>query len=545
MEKKHESHEHKDNEHKNHEHKGHEHKSHEHKAHTKHHTKKKDFSKWTIVLSIIAIIVIALLIINIGKILPSGDQNANVLAKVNGEDIYVDELDSELKKLPEYYQQVMDPLTLKKNVLEQLVMKKLLLQEADKLKLKVSQEEIDKEVEATYTKFGLTKGDFLVKLEEQGTNYEEFVVDFKEQLLLNKLIESALLKGEPDEKDLQAHYDENKDTLVSAMASHILVCYTGTTSCQEERTEEEALAIVDEILGKIENGDDFAELAKEYSDGPSGPLGGSLGWFNKGAMVPEFELATFELNKGETSEGVKTDFGYHVIFLEDKKESFEELKEDISAEIKNTELQANIGTYLDSLKDQSEIEYVTPLELLEPVEDATDDTVAVEGITTFLKGDDEICRDEDGKPLVFMFSTTWCPHCQWAEKPFNTVAKEYQDKGLITAYHWEIDINDDTLTEEEESSIPEEHMAIMKKFNPQGSIPTFVFGCKYYRIGAGHEQANDKEAEAAEHRLVIEELLSGEVTSDEAMEVVVEEVTVEPAEETTEANTEETAESEE
>ncbi len=128
-------------------------------------------------------------------------------------------------------------------------------------------------------------------------------------------------------------------------------------------------------------------------------------------------------------------------------------------------------------------------------------------LLTFIDSGEEICY-EDGKPAIFLFSTTWCPHCSWVSDTFESVAKEYMDAGKIVAYHYEIDINDDTLTEEAEGTIPPEHMAIYSKFNPRGSIPTFVFGCKYYRVGNGYEAAQDIAAEEAEFRAAIEDLLA-------------------------------------
>lgn len=88
-------------------------------------------------------------------------------------------------------------------------------------------------------------------------------------------------------------------------ASHILV-----------KTEEEAL----KLKSDIENGKDFAMLAKEVSLCPSGQNGGDLGYFTKGQMVKEFENAAFSMNKGEISDPVKTQFGYHLIYLTDKQD---------------------------------------------------------------------------------------------------------------------------------------------------------------------------------------------------------------------------------
>jgi thiol-disulfide isomerase/thioredoxin len=123
---------------------------------------------------------------------------------------------------------------------------------------------------------------------------------------------------------------------------------------------------------------------------------------------------------------------------------------------------------------------------------------------TFTQYDTERC-EEDGKPMVFLFSTTWCPHCQWISDTFDSWAKDNSDK--ISAYHWEVDINDDTLTEEEESEIPSEHQEIFEKFNPNGSIPTFVFGCEYARVGNGYEAEDDLDKERESFNAVVDKLI--------------------------------------
>ena len=86
----------------------------------------------------------------------------------------------------------------------------------------------------------------------------------------------------------------------------------------ENRTEEEALEIIEEIKSRV-SVENFAELAKTDSEGPSGPSGGDLGWFGKGVMVPEFEAAAFALEVGVVSDPVKSPFGYHLILVEDQR----------------------------------------------------------------------------------------------------------------------------------------------------------------------------------------------------------------------------------
>lgn len=138
---------------------------------------------------------------------------------------------------------------------------------------------------------------------------------------------------------------------------------------------------------------------------------------------------------------------------------------------------------------------------------ATATAVPASSITTFQTTNGTVCK-EGGKPVIRLFSTTWCPHCNWIQSTFDSVVSEYVSAGKIAAYHWELDTGDNTLTSATETSVPQSEMQVYQTFNPRGSIPTFVFGCKYYRVGNGHERENNLTAEEAEFRAVIETLLA-------------------------------------
>jgi len=96
-------------------------------------------------------------------------------------------------------------------------------------------------------------------------------------------------------------------------ASHILLMYAGSSRSDATRTKDEAEAQIKDLKAQLDDGADFAELAGEHSDCPSGADGGSLGSFGKGQMVKEFQDAAFALDEGGVSDVVETDFGYHLI----------------------------------------------------------------------------------------------------------------------------------------------------------------------------------------------------------------------------------------
>ncbi|AXI40661.1 peptidylprolyl isomerase [Sulfitobacter sp. SK011] len=148
-----------------------------------------------------------------------------------------------------------------------------------------------------------------------------------------EVIESVMSQPITEEA-IQAAYDEqyaDADLGEEFNASHILV-----------ETEEEAKAIVEELSG----GADFAELAKEKSTGPSGPSGGSLGWFGAGMMVPEFETAVAGMEAGSVSDPVKTQFGWHVIKLNEKRITeapmLDSVREELDLQVRQTLVQAEI-----------------------------------------------------------------------------------------------------------------------------------------------------------------------------------------------------------
>ena len=101
--------------------------------------------------------------------------------------------------------------------------------------------------------------------------------------------------------------------MAQVRASHILLMYAGSARSTASRSKDEARQQIVELETQIKGGADFASLAKEHSDCPSGKQGGDLGSFGPGQMVKPFEEAAYSLDVGATSGVVETDFGYHLI----------------------------------------------------------------------------------------------------------------------------------------------------------------------------------------------------------------------------------------
>lgn len=162
---------------------------------------------------------------------------------------------------------------------------------------------------------------------DQEDEFKQEMEAVKKNVLRQYAVKSLLKDVSVKEEEVRQFHNEHQDEFKappSVKASHILV-----------DTKEKAA----EILSEIEAGLSFAEAANKYSSCPSSAKGGDLGYFTEGQMVPEFQKAAFDLQVGETSAPVKTQFGYHLIKVVDKKESanrtFEEVKNELTKQLVN------------------------------------------------------------------------------------------------------------------------------------------------------------------------------------------------------------------
>ncbi len=237
-----------------------------------------------------------------------------LLAEVNGKKIYEDDVYHVLASIEDKQRfnskEGFDILT------DELVNQELILQDAKENKF--DQEE-----------------EFIERLEE-----------VKNDMLKNYAMHKIFNEVTINDDEVLDYYNKNKDTLFSPTtytASHILL---------EDENE------ANKILEEIKNGLDFAEAAKKYSIDPSKDNGGSLGTFPKGVMVAEFQEGLDKLSIGEVSEPVKSQFGYHLIKLDDKKvneQNFEDIKDNIRSTYEMIKRQEKYLELVNELYKKSEV----------------------------------------------------------------------------------------------------------------------------------------------------------------------------------------------
>jgi peptidyl-prolyl cis-trans isomerase C len=182
--------------------------------------------------------------------------------------------------------------------------------------------------------------------------------------MLQEVYTKVVLDAVVSEDQIREIYDRSGTEL---NARHILVQFKGTSRSRSERTRAEALAIMGQISGRLAKGESFEDLAGEFTEDPSGKEnGGDLGWFGWGKMVGPFQETAFKLKPGEISDVVETDFGFHIIKLEAKRDvergDFESeknaLKQQASRE-KSAELGQKANQFLEEQKKAAGFEVLT------------------------------------------------------------------------------------------------------------------------------------------------------------------------------------------
>lgn len=307
-----------------------------------------NFNKKAFKLSLIFVLVIVIL---------TGCQSTpkDAVAKVNGDTISKTEFNNAFKMVKKGYENQLGPdimsqeaekgktveELIKENILEALIMEKIELKEAEKNKMTATDEEVNELIKQYKEELG-GEEEYKKFLENNGVDENYFKEMVRKDMIIEKYREDYINKTEVTEEEAKKFFEENKDAYEVVKASHILV-----------ETEEEAK----NILGKIEKGEDFKALAKEKSkDEGSAKEGGDLGYFTKDKMVPEFSKVAFSLKPGEVSEIVKSQYGYHIIKVEDKIDNYDRANDEFKTEIIQGVKATRLQDHLEKMRDEAKVD---------------------------------------------------------------------------------------------------------------------------------------------------------------------------------------------
>ncbi len=283
-------------------------------------------------------------------------------AIVNGQELSCEAVQFELDRLVRFYMShgmTIDEVKknlpkLEEKALDQAIGAKLLLDESARLDVPVSGADIDAEVAKVVQQVG-GEENYKKALAAQNISEEQFRKELEKGVKVNKLVEQACASvADPTEDEVAAFYEAHKDEYVEpeqVLCQHILV----------KGSDDAALDKIKAIRARIVAGADFAEEAKKHSDCPSGQQGGSLGWFGRGMMVPEFDKAAFEMKKGEVSGVISTQFGYHIIYKAGHKGGGKQTLVDVHDQIRDLLRHEARGRAMDAyvaqLREKATIEY--------------------------------------------------------------------------------------------------------------------------------------------------------------------------------------------
>jgi len=299
------------------------------------------------------------------KTVKDSDKDAKV-AVVNGTVITRSALDRDLLVILKRFKSSGRELqesqlpAIKQEVLENLINRTLLSQESVKQGIKIDDTLIKKQLADMKKRYD-NPADFEKNLKEANLTEKDLKEQIRLGLAIQQLIDQKFVqKMTITDQEAKTYYDANLQRFSQpeqVKASHILI--KAEQDADKAKTLE-AKEKIEMIQKRVKKGDDFAALAKEFSEGPSAPKGGDLGYFGPGRMVKPFETAAFKMEPGEVSDIVKTRFGYHLIKVMDKKPAkqvtFEEVQDKLQQFLKQQKVQKEVEAYIKQLKESAKIE---------------------------------------------------------------------------------------------------------------------------------------------------------------------------------------------
>ena len=247
-------------------------------------------------------------------------------------------------------------------LLNDLIDRQLLLDAASKEE--ITSEDVEAEIKKFKSQFP-DEAIFDTQMKQAGMSNEKLQNDVREELKIRRWMESQVKTSDVTDADAKSFYESNLKEFEqpeTVKASHILFMVDADAAPEVVKEKQEA---AQKAAARAKGGEDFTTLAKELSEEPGAKeSGGDLGFFPKDRMVPEFANAAFAANLNDISEPVKTQFGWHVIKVTDKKAAgtvpFDEVNNQITSYLKSTRQREAVQKVMKDLKDSAKIQTFLP-----------------------------------------------------------------------------------------------------------------------------------------------------------------------------------------
>jgi len=319
----------------------------------------------------ILLALVAVAAIGIAQESPAPGANVNpAVLKVNDDLVYAAEISMVMQNIAGQMggrDKVPDQQELVQMATQRVVEQKLLSQEAGRNGIQPNEPRVAQMIQAIEQQAGGREA-LDASLAQMGSNHEQVMEMIREMDLVRSLIEQKISPSiQVSDEEVASFYAENQEMFKNDAQIHARHIITAATEDADAATVAAAAAKAEKARERAIAGEDFAELAREMSEGPSAPKGGDLGFFTRDQMVPAFADTAFALEPGQISEVVRSPFGFHVIKVEEKRPAgtlpLDEVSDDLQAMLVQQKIGQEVGKMVEALVDKGTI---TPLAAPQP-----------------------------------------------------------------------------------------------------------------------------------------------------------------------------------
>ncbi len=291
-----------------------------------------------------------------------------IVAVVNDGIITLSELNTALQqvmerieKIPEEARRNEVAAQARKAVMNQLIDRSLLEQEASKLKITVTEDDVDKALESLLADRGLTYEKLQETLAAEGAALAEYRDEIRRDLMRRKLVERTVKsKVSVTDEEVGAYYAKHRGDYEGKEAVRIQQILIVKPRGATDRTIQQAKREAEAVLKKLKAGESFDLLVGMHSQGPAAKAGGDLGFMEKGMMFPAVDEAAFRMKTGEISDVIESPIGFHIIRIVDRRgagiKPIEEVRHEIVGKIGNEKMKKKFEEWMGDVRKKAYIE---------------------------------------------------------------------------------------------------------------------------------------------------------------------------------------------